>query len=61
MAININLNVDLEKMRQKQKQKVKTGMSMQSTVNNALNLPTQGGQQPMPAMNNSQGWGANAQ
>ena len=34
---------------------------MQSTVNGALNLPTQGGQQPMPQMNNSQGWGANAQ
>lgn len=61
MAININLNVDLEKMRQKQKQKVKTGMSMQATVNGALNLPTQGGNQPMPAMNNPNGWGANAQ
>ena len=59
--MQINLNVDLEKMRQKQKQKVKTGMSMQATVNGALNLPTQGGQQPLPAMNNPQGWGANAQ
>ena len=59
--MQINLNVDLEKMRQKQKQKVKTGMSMQSTVNSALNLPTQGGGQQMPPMNNSQGWGANAQ
>lgn len=59
--MQINLNVDLEKMRQKQKQKVKTGMSMQSTVSNALNLPTQGGGQQMPPMNNSQGWGANAQ
>ena len=59
--MQINLNVDLEKMRQKQKQKVKTGMSMQSTVNNALNLPTQGVGQQMPPMNNSQGWGANAQ
>lgn len=58
--MQINLNVNLEKMRQKQKQKVKTGMSMQNTVNNALNLPSkQGGQ--MPAMNNSNGWGANAQ
>ena len=59
--MQINLNLDLEKMRQKQKQKVKTGMSMQSTVNNALNLPTQSGGQQMPPMNNSQGWGANAQ
>lgn len=59
--MQINLNLDLERMRQKQKQKTKTGMSMQSTVNGALNLPTQGGQQPMPQMNNSQGWGANAQ
>lgn len=59
--MQINLNVDLEKMRQKQKQKIKTGMSMQATVNGALNLPTQGGSQPMPAMNNSKGWGANAQ
>ena len=61
MAININFNIDLEKMRQKQKQKVKTGMSMQSTVNSALNLPTQGGNQQLPAMNNPNGWGANAQ
>ena len=59
--MQINLNIDLEKMRQKQKQKAKTGMSMQSTVNGALNLPTQGGQQPMPAMSNPNGWGANAQ
>ena len=59
--MQINFNVDLEKMRQKQKQKVKTGMSMQSTVNNALNLPTQNPQQPMPAMSNPNGWGANAQ
>ena len=61
--MQINLNVDLEKMRQKQKQKqkIKTGMSMQSTVNSALNLPTQGGAQQMPAMNNPKGWGANAQ
>ena len=58
--MQINLNVNLEKMRQKQKQKVKTGLSMQSTVNNALNLPQGSGGQ-MPAMNNSQGWGANAQ
>lgn len=59
--MQINLNLDLEKMRQKQKQKVKTGMSMQSTVNGALHLPTQGGQQPLPPMNNPNGWGANAQ
>ena len=59
--MQINLNVDLEKMRQKQKQRIKTGMSMQSTVNSALNLPTQGGAQQMPAMNNPKGWGANAQ
>jgi hypothetical protein len=59
--MQINFNVDLEKMRQKQKQKVKTGMSMQSTVNGALHLPTQNPQQPLQPMNNSQGWGANAQ
>ena len=59
--MQINLKKKKKKMRQKQKQKVKTGMSMQSTVNNALNLPTQGGNQPMPAMNNPNGWGANAQ
>ena len=59
--MQINLNLDLEKMRQKQKQKAKTGMSMQSTVNGALNLPTQGGNQQLPPMNNSNGWGANAQ
>jgi hypothetical protein len=35
-------------------------MSMQATVNGALNLPTQQGGQ-MPAMNNPKGWGANAQ
>lgn len=60
--MQINLNLDLERMRQKQKQKIKTGMSMQSTVNNALNLPqSNGGGQQMPAMNNPNGWGANAQ
>lgn len=59
--MNINLNLDIEKLRLKQKQKVKTGMSMQATVNGALNLPTQTTNQPMPSMNNSNGWGANAQ
>ena len=60
--MQINLNLDLERMRQKQKQKVKTGMSMQSTVNSALNLPTNnGGGQPTPPLNNPNGWGANAQ
>ena len=59
--MQINLNVDLEKMRQKQKQKAKTGMSMQSTVNGALNLPTNNAGAQMPAMNNPKGWGANAQ
>ena len=59
--MQINLNIDLERMRAKQKQKAKTGMSMQATVNGALNLPTQGGQQPIPPMNNANGWGANAQ
>jgi hypothetical protein len=59
--MQINLNVDLEKMRQKQKQKVKTGMSMQATVNGALNLPVNNPNGQMPNMNNPQGWGANAQ
>ena len=59
--MQFNINIDLEKMRQKQKQKAKTGMSMQSTVNGALNLPTNnpGGQMPQPSKAN--GWGANAQ
>lgn len=59
--MHINLNIDLERMRQKQKQKAKTGMSMQSTVNGALNLPTNQGGGQMPTMNTSKGWGANAQ
>jgi hypothetical protein len=59
--MQINLNVDLEKMRQKQKQKVKTGMSMQSTVNSALNLPTNNANGPMPTQSKPDGWGANAQ
>ena len=59
--MQINLNLDLEKLRQKQKQKVKTGMSMQSTVNGALNLPTNGGGGQMPSTAKSDGWGANAQ
>ena len=59
--MQINLNVDLEKMRQKQKQKIKTGMSMQATVNGALNLPTQNPNGQMPATSKPNGWGANAQ
>jgi hypothetical protein len=58
--MQINLNLDLEKLRQKQKQKTKTGMSMQATVNGALNLPTNGGGQ-MPNTSKTDGWGANAQ
>ena len=59
--MNINLNLDLEKMRQQPRQKAKTGMSMQSTVNGALNLPVNnpGGQMPQPSKAN--GWGANTQ
>ena len=58
--MQINLNIDLEKMRAKQKQKAKTGMSMQSTVNNALSLPiNNGGQLPQPSKSN--GWGSNVQ
>ena len=34
---------------------------MQSTVNGALNLPTNNAGAQMPAMNNPKGWGANAQ
>ena len=59
--MQINLNIDLEKMRQKQKQKAKTGMSMQSTVNGALNLPTNNPNAQMPSTAKSNGWGANAQ
>ena len=59
--MQINLNVDLEKMRQKQKQKVKTGMSMQATVNGALNLPVNNPGNAMPAQSKPDGWGANAQ
>lgn len=58
--MQINLNLDLERLRQKQKQKAKTGMSMQATVNNALNLPTSGAEQ-MPNTTKSNGWGATAQ
>lgn len=59
--MQINFNLDLEKMRQKQKQKAKTGMSMQSTVNGALNLPTNNPSTPMPQTTQPNGWGANAQ
>lgn len=60
--MQINLNLDLEKMRQKQKQKAKTGMSMQATVNGALNLPvSNGGGNAMPQPNKADGWGANTQ
>lgn len=59
--MQINLNVDLEKMRQKQKQKVKTGMSMQATVNGALNLPVSNGVGQMPNTSKTDGWGVNAQ
>ena len=56
--MQINFNIDLEKLRQQQKTKVKTGMSMQATVNGALNLPTNNPNQPMPQGNNNTGWGA---
>ena len=60
--MQINFNVDLEKMRQRQKQKARTGMSMQATVNGALNLPqNNANNQQIPPMNNPNGWGANAQ
>lgn len=59
--MQINLNIDLERMRQKQKQKAKTGMSMQSTVNGALNLPTNNPSGQMPQPSKANGWGANAQ
>ena len=59
--MNINFNVDLKKLQQRQEQKKKTGMSMQATVNNALNLPTQQSNQQMPTMSQPNGWGANAQ
>lgn len=58
--MQINLNLDLERLRQKQRQKVKTGMSMQSTVNNALNLPTNGAEQ-LPSTTKTNGWGATSQ
>lgn len=67
--MQINLNLDLEKLRQKQRQKTKTGLSMQATVNGALNLPVQN---PYKQQNNNQsgvyqnptksnGWGSNVQ
>jgi hypothetical protein len=59
--MQINLNLDLERMRQKQKQKVKTGLSMQSTVNNALNLPQSNGGAQLPQTGKPDGWGANQQ
>jgi hypothetical protein len=59
--MNINFNVDLNKLQQRQQQKAKTGLSMQNTVNNAFHLPTQNPTTQLPAMNNSNGWGANAQ
>ena len=59
--MNINLNLDLEKMRQRQKQKVKTGMSMQATVNGALNLPINNPGTQVAQPSKSNGWGANAQ
>lgn len=59
--LNINFNVNLEKMRQKQKQKIKTGMSMQATVNGALNLPVNNPNGSMPSQSKPNGWGANAQ
>ena len=59
--MQINLNIDLERMRQRQKQKAKTGMSMQSTVNGALNLPTNNPQTTITTTNKADGWGANAQ
>jgi len=59
--MQINLNVNLEKMRQKQKQKIKTGMSMQATVNGALNLPVNNANGQMASPSKPDGWGANAQ
>ena len=59
--MNLNFNIDLNKMRQRQEQKKKTGMSMQQTVNNALNLPTNNPNGQLPPMSNPSGWGANAQ
>lgn len=59
--MKINFNVNLEKMRQQQRQKMKTGMSMQATVNSALNLPVNNANGQMPAPSKADGWGANAQ
>lgn len=59
--MQINLNLNLEQMRQRQKQKAKTGMSMQSTVNGALNLPRNNPQGTITTPSKSNGWGANAQ
>jgi hypothetical protein len=59
--MQINLNLDLEKMRQKQKQKVRTGMSMQQTINGALNLPQSNGGRQLPQTGKADGWGANQQ
>lgn len=58
--LNINFNVDLQKIKLKEQQKAKTGMSMQNTVNNALNLPMNNGQ-TLQTPSKNEGWGSNVQ
>lgn len=58
--MHINLNVDLNKIQQKKQQRIKTGMSMQNTVNGALNLPQNSAGQ-MSTPQKQDGWGANVQ
>ena len=59
--MQFKFNVDLNKIQQKQQQKAKTGMSMQNTVNNALNLPINNPNSQMPSMSQPNGWGVTAQ
>lgn len=59
--MHVNLNVDVNKMLQNQKQKLKTGMSMQSTVNNALKLPQSNPNSNIAMTQKQDGWGVSAQ
>lgn len=59
--MHINLNVDMNKIQQKKQQRIKTGMSMQNTVNGALNLPQNNGNGQIPQPTKQDGWGANVQ
>lgn len=57
----LDFTVDVNKLMRQQEQKKKTGLSMQNTVNNALNMATQQPQQPLKQPAKQNGWGVNAQ